>query len=141
MGLPFTSGSQILSGIALSKLFAEAPTDATTTGVEFIDRMTSMRVYQAFALACREAEDVQVLVMGHASPDGLAQDNVRLAKERARQVATHLEFAGVPPQRIRVEGHGSDRPMVRCPEGVDCPESLAERSRRTELYLISAQRP
>lgn len=96
---------------------------------------------KAWALACRQAEDVQVLVMGHASPDGLAQDNVRLAKERARQVAAHLEFAGVPPQRIRVEGHGSDRPMVRCPEGVDCPDGLAERSRRTELYLISVQRP
>ena len=96
---------------------------------------------KAWALECRKAEDVHVLVMGHASPDGLALDNVRLAKERARQVAAHLEFAGVPPQRIRVEGHGSDRPMVRCPEGVNCPESLAERSRRTELYLISVQRP
>jgi len=96
---------------------------------------------KAWAMECRRAEDVQVLVMGHASPDGLAQDNVRLAKERARQVAAHLEFAGVPPQRIRVEGHGSDRPMVRCPEGVDCPEGLSERSRRTELYLIPVRRP
>lgn len=96
---------------------------------------------KAWALECRRSKDLQVLVMGHASPDGLAQDNVRLAKERARQVAALLEFAGIAPQRIRVEGHGSDRPMVRCPEGVHCPEGLSERSRRTELYLIPTRRP
>ena len=72
---------------------------------------------------------------------GNADDNVQLAKERARQVAVQLEFAGVSPRRIRVEGHGFDRPMVQCPSGMACPEGIQERSRRTELYLIPNRRP
>ena len=58
---------------------------------------------EAWALACREAEDVQVLVMGHASPDGLAQDNVRLAKGVPVRWPPTSSSPGVPPQRIRVE--------------------------------------
>ena len=96
---------------------------------------------KAWALKCKEKGDGHVLIMGHASPDGNAQNNVQLAKERARQVAIQLEFAGVSPQRIRVEGHGFNRPMVQCPSGMACPEGVQERSRRTELYLIPNRRP
>jgi len=96
---------------------------------------------KSWALQCKEERDCYVLIMGHASPDGNADDNVQLAKERARQVAVQLEFAGVSPRRIRVEGHGFDRPMVQCPSGMACPEGIQERSRRTELYLIPNRRP
>ena len=96
---------------------------------------------KSWALQCKEKGDCDVLIMGHASPDGNAEDNVQLAKERARQVAAQLEFAGVSPRRIRVEGHGFNRPMVQCPSGMACPEGVQERSRRTELYLIPSRRP
>ena len=96
---------------------------------------------KSWALHCKARGDCDVLVMGHASPDGNAEDNVQLAMERARQVAIQLEFAGVSPRRIRVEGHGFDRPMVQCPNGMECPEDVQERSRRTELYLIPSRRP
>lgn len=77
-----------------------------------------------------------VLVMGHASADGDPEANRRLADERARQVAVQLEFAGLTPDQIRVEGWGADRPLLRCPSGVNCPSGQRERSRRTELYLV-----
>lgn len=96
---------------------------------------------KSWARRCRDREDCQVLIMGHASPEGNAGDNIRLAKERARRVAVQLEFAGFPPQRIRVESHGSERPMIDCPDGVKCPEGVRERSRRTELYLIPGRLP
>jgi len=83
----------------------------------------------------------KLLVLGHASSDGDPVANRRLAEERARQVAVHLEFAGIPPDRIRVEGRGSDQPLLRCPDGVRCPEEALARSRRTELYPIPIQHP
>ena len=96
---------------------------------------------KAWAKRCREQDEVHVLILGHASPEGNPDYNIRLARERARRVAVQLEFAGLTPQRIRVEGHGSEQPMEQCPEGVDCPEGLRERSRRTELYLMPGHRP
>ena len=96
---------------------------------------------KAWAKRCREQDDVHVLILGHASPEGNPNDNISLAKERARRVAIQLEFAGLSPQRIRVEGHGSEQPLEKCPDGVDCPEGLRERSRRTELYLMPGHRP
>ncbi|MEC8759504.1 MAG: OmpA family protein, partial [Bacteroidota bacterium] len=96
---------------------------------------------KAWAKRCREQDEVHVLILGHASPEGNPDHNIRLARERARRVAVQLEFAGLTPQRIRVEGHGSEQPMEQCPEGVDCPEGLRERSRRTELYLMPGHRP
>ena len=87
-----------------------------------------------------EGEGV-LLVRGHASIDGDPVGNRRLAEERARQVAVHLEFAGIPPDRIRVEGRGSEQPLLRCPDGVSCPEDALARSRRTELFPIADRRP
>lgn len=78
-------------------------------------------------------------VVGHASSDGNAKDNARLATERARHVAAQLEFAGLPAAQIRFEGMGDQRPMEICPPGVSCPEGALERSRRTELHIRIAR--
>ena len=91
---------------------------------------------KAWANEWKQSTEGQVLVMGHASVDGDPEDNRKLANERARQVAAQLEFAGLSPDQIRVEGWGSERPLLRCPEGVRCPPGDQERSRRTELYLL-----
>ena len=79
-------------------------------------------------------EDV-VHIVGHASPDGNPQANVRLAAERARHVAAQLEFAGLPSAQIRFEGMGDELPLKECPPGVSCPQGELERSRRTELHI------
>ena len=86
-------------------------------------------------------KDGVLLVLGHASSDGDPVANRRLAEERARQVAVHLEFAGIPPERLRVEGRGSQQPLLRCPDGVRCPEDAMARSRRTELHPLPSRRP
>ena len=91
---------------------------------------------KSWANEWKQSTKGQVLVMGHASVDGDPEDNRKLANERARQVAAQLEFAGLSPDQIRVEGWGSERPLLRCPEGVSCPRGDQERSRRTELYLL-----
>lgn len=93
----------------------------------------------AHALKARPEE--VVLIVGHASPDGNPEANVRLASERARHVAAQLEFAGLPASQIRFEGVGASVPMTGCPPGVHCPEGTLARSRRTELHLRSSARP
>lgn len=98
-----------------------------------------LRLLKAWAIEWASAKSAndQVLVMGHASADGDPEANRILAKERARQVAVQLEFAGLAPEQIRVEGWGADRPLLRCPPGLNCPKGERQRSRRTELYLLS----
>ena len=96
---------------------------------------------KAWAIEWKATSSGQLLVLGHASADGDSLTNRGLAEERARQVAVHLEFAGVTPDRIRIEGRGSEQPLLRCPEGVVCPEEAMARSRRTELFPIPLQRP
>lgn len=109
-------------------------------GSAALDGPDAMRV-KAWAQSWKQEAEGMLLVLGHASRDGDPVANRRLAEERARQVAVHLEFAGIPADRIRVEGRGSDQPLLRCPEGVDCPEEAMARSRRTELFPIRLQRP
>ena len=94
-----------------------------------------------WAAQLKEHPEDRVLVVGHASTDGGEAANVALAEERARSVAARLEFAGLPSSQIRFEGRGSRRPLTTCPDGVDCPEDLQARSRRTELHLLFGDRP
>ncbi len=96
---------------------------------------------KAWAQQWKQESEGMLVVLGHASSDGDPVANRRLAEERARQVAVHLEFAGIPPDHIRIEGRGSDEPLVQCPDGVECPGEAMARSRRTELYPISDLRP
>lgn len=54
-----------------------------------------------------------VVVAGHTDAVGDAEDNKRLSKKRARAVADYLlEQAGFDAQRVSVEAHGENQPVV-----------------------------
>ena len=90
---------------------------------------------RALARKLKSRPNDVVHIIGHASPDGNPNTNVRLAAERARHVAAQLEFAGLNAHQIRFEGMGDQMPMRECPPGIQCPEGALERSRRTELHI------
>jgi outer membrane protein OmpA-like peptidoglycan-associated protein len=52
--------------------------------------------------------DLKVRVSGYADPRGTAAYNLELSQRRADTVAAVLKDAGVGPERIVVEAHGSD---------------------------------
>lgn len=90
---------------------------------------------RALAMHLKTRPDDVVHVVGHASKDGDAQSNARLAMERARHVAGQLEFAGLSSSQIRFEGLGDQKPLTDCPPGIHCPDGELARSRRTELHV------
>lgn len=62
--------------------------------------------------------DVPVTVEGHADDPGGASENRVLAVRRAEAVRLRLIEEGVPPERIRLAAHGSDRRVALCAEAV-----------------------
>ena len=53
-----------------------------------------------------------VVVSGHSDDDGTKEYNEQLASSRARAVMGYLGQHGVALDTIRVEEHGSERPLI-----------------------------
>ena len=66
----------------------------------------------ALARLAVEQDRFQLLLMGHADSTESSASNLSLSCRRARSVRTHLIARGVAAERILVEGHGEERPLV-----------------------------
>lgn len=73
-----------------------------------------------------------VHVVGHTDDSGNKQYNERLAEARARSVSAYLAGTGISSDQIRVESHGSTRPLASnaTPEG-------RQLNRRVDVYISS----
>ncbi|MCU0755395.1 MAG: OmpA family protein [Xanthomonadales bacterium] len=85
--------------------------------------------WRALARILRETDGV-VHVRGHTDDRGDPAANRRLSARRAESVKQALQSAGVPADRLRVEGVGADEPRV----GNDTAEGRRQ-NRRIELRL------
>jgi OOP family OmpA-OmpF porin len=71
---------------------------------------------QADALAAQLAQgDLLATLTGHACPLGPEAYNQALSLRRAMALAVHLERAGVPAWRLKVEAMGEAQPVARLP--------------------------
>jgi len=78
---------------------------------------------------------MKISVEGHASADGSAETNRRLAIERARRIAEELEMRGVRERQMIVRSYGSNHPYrYNVLQGYD-----AAKDRRVEIIPISAK--
>lgn len=71
-------------------------------------------------------------VSGHTDSDGGTAANQRLSERRAASVAAYLSDKGIAADRMRVVGHGEDRPLL--------PNTSAEnkaRNRRIEFSVVN----
>ena len=84
----------------------------------------------------RHYPNFRVIVKGHTGLRGTAEENLKLSQERADSVGRYLQVTyGVDPNRLRVVGYGSDKPLPREPGEPD--RTYGYRLPRVELALVS----
>jgi outer membrane protein OmpA-like peptidoglycan-associated protein len=64
------------------------------------------------AKALKDQGFKEIIVEGHTDSRGSAQANQELSLKRAESVRTHLVGQGIPSDKIRATGLGSDRPVA-----------------------------
>jgi outer membrane protein OmpA-like peptidoglycan-associated protein len=146
-GCPDTVPADVdaLRGTVEGLLYAEAETavrDSAQPGLRKIVKLMqahpSIRIVLIGHADDREAKQFATPVAGQPPPD-LAALAADLSRARAEAVKQALGAAGIPPQRIDVEGHGSEEPVTDngTPRG-----RLANRRVEIKLYVpASAPRP
>ena len=82
----------------------------------------------------------RVSIAGYTDKIGDHNYNMKLSKRRADAAKAELIALGLPEERIKVTAHGSDDPLVSCPdmEGEALIRCLAP-NRRTEVKFIIPQ--
>lgn len=84
------------------------------------------------AAAAAKRPGARVRVVGHADSHGAAQDNTRLARERAASVAAALERLGLPRDVLRIEVAGEGAPLATN----DTPAGRRE-NRRVDVEVVA----
>ena len=84
----------------------------------------------------RHYPNFRVIVKGHTGLRGNPEENLKLSQERAESVGRYLEVTyGVDPNRLRIVGYGSDKPLPRLPD--ESERAYGYRLPRVELSLVS----
>lgn len=87
----------------------------------------SYPAFDAIVKYMAENPDAKLNIIGHASPDGSDNLNLRLSKERAQSVADYLVAQkGIAADRLIVEGKGENEPISDDPE----------KNRRIEMKIV-----
>ncbi len=75
---------------------------------------------------------MKIGVYGHTDSKGVPANNLRLSKERAAAVRTHLEQKGIAAARLKSEGFGQTKPVA--PNETDDGRA---KNRRVEFKILS----
>lgn len=84
-------------------------------------------------------DNPQIIVelSAHTDCRGKAQANLDLSQRRANAVVSYIRSkVKLKDGRIEAKGYGETQPVNSCVDGVDCPEELHQKNRRTELTII-----
>ncbi|WP_128544969.1 OmpA family protein [Larkinella soli] len=73
--------------------------------------------------------------------DSRASDtyNLRLSANRARAAVDYLISKGIEPARLSARGFGEDEIVNGCTDGVECPEEMHQKNRRTEFKILAVR--
>ena len=128
---------------------------AMVTGVATQVNLLVMQAGDAFAFDSAELSEVgeqqladalaaykdvyiyRVYIDGYTDRIGNDEYNMKLSRQRAEAVQAELAELGLPRERTRVSAHGSDDPLVTCPNmaGASLIRCLAP-NRRTEIRFV-----
>jgi outer membrane protein OmpA-like peptidoglycan-associated protein len=118
-------------GPALSAL-PPRPTSLTLYFLEGRDEFTaeSRHLVQSVLAEIGRRPAPEVIVIGHTDRVGTVQFNDALSLRRAERARDELVKAGVPADRIQIEGRGEREPLI--PTADEVPEP---RNRRVEISI------
>lgn len=89
---------------------------------------------RAFALL-GEFPEFNLNITSHTDSRASKAYNDKLSENRSRSAASYLRGSGVAGERLSQGWKGESQPVNPCTDGVDCPESMHDRNRRSILSL------
>jgi len=101
------------------------------TGTATIQSRSFGVIDAVFSVMASHPELLRVRVEGHTDDVGSARRNLRLSRDRARAVMRYLTQRGIPRERLRSEGYGSERPAAQ-----GSSEDARARNRRVEFVIL-----
>ena len=107
-----------------SVTFGQSGTAVGDAAVALLDRIVD------FANDCR---DFTIVIVGHSDDVGEESWNRALSRARARSVADYIAAAGIPADRLAVEGRGSAEPVAD-----NATPSGRRKNRRVDFQLRDA---
>lgn len=78
-----------------------------------------------------ENPQIRVQLFGHTDDQGSEQYNLKLSRDRARNVGAYLSSIGIASSRIEYFGYGKSRPLVK-----GTSENARKQNRRVEIKFI-----
>lgn len=81
--------------------------------------------------------EVIVEVSSHTDSRGASDYNKRLSQRRADAIVNWLVQKGIDRKRLQARGHGEERLLNDCKDGVTCSEEAHQVNRRTEFRIVS----
>jgi len=74
-------------------------------------------------------------IVSHTDSRASNAYNEKLSDNRSRSAKSYLEGTGISSERLSRDWKGETQPVNPCVDGVDCPESMHDRNRRSILSL------
>ena len=87
---------------------------------------------QQLSAVLKKYDDTDVMIVGHTDSTGSDDLNARLSKERADSVAGLARSLGVAPNRIKILGEGSTKPV-----GDNTTSTGRQANRRVEVAIFA----
>ncbi len=98
---------------------------------EFKQDGITQKTLQELVNALKKYDSLKVKIVGHTDNVGNYNANLRLSRNRASKVVSHLVLSGIKPSRLSSEGFGSSNPIAS-----NETESGRRKNRRVELVVM-----
>jgi len=80
--------------------------------------------------------EIRVEINSHTDSRASDDFNLDLSERRAKAVVDYLVSKGIKRSRMIYHGYGETQLVNHCSNGVDCPEELHAKNRRTEFRVL-----
>ena len=80
--------------------------------------------------------EIKVEINSHTDSRASDDFNLDLSERRAKAVVDYLVARGIKRSRLVYHGYGETQLINHCGNGVDCPEELHAKNRRTEFRVL-----